>query len=103
MYCYHTELQYKYKKLGCRESDNDQSLDDLKRWNFEIADQHNLLEDMTTFSVHIVSLKKVLLTGCNVRLSFQTFTLCLNALFCTTVSQYSTYRFCDFATEMERL
>ena len=46
MYCNNTKLQYEYKKMGCRERDSHQTLDDLKRWNREIAHFHRLLVEV---------------------------------------------------------
>ena len=37
MYCNDTNLKYRYKKFGCREKDNEQTIEELKEWNREIA------------------------------------------------------------------
>ena len=94
MYCNLTDLQYKYKRFGCRERDNEQSLEELKKSNSEIAHWHRFLIETVFFFGDIVIPKQVFFTGINVKLSFQTFTPLFNAPFSTTTSLNVATKFC---------
>ena len=94
MYCNDTDLQYKYKKFGCRESDAHQSLEDLKESNAEVAWWYKLLVEMVHMFGEKVRANQVLFTGLNVKLGFQTFAPVFNAPFSTTVSLDVAKRFC---------
>ena len=84
MYCNLTDLQYKYKKFGCRERDKDQSLEELKEMNQEIAHWHRLLDEVVLFFGDNVTPKQMFFTGLNAKLSFETFAPSFNAPFSTT-------------------
>ena len=94
MYCNDTDLQYKYKKYGCRESDTHQSLEDLKQSNAEIAIWYKLLVEVVHLFGERVHAKQVLYTGLNVKLCFETFAPLFYAPFSTTVSVDVANRFC---------
>ena len=94
MYCNDTDLQYKYKKFGCRERDSEQTLEELKDWNRDIAHWHKLLNEAVIFFGNKVRQKQVFFTGLNVKLSFQTFAPLFMAPFSTTTSVDVANRFC---------
>ena len=94
MYCNDTDLQYRYKKYGCRESDSHQSLKDLKKNNAEIAWWYKLLVEMVHVFGEKVRANQLLFTGLNVKLGSQTFAPVFNAPFSTTVSLDVAKRFC---------
>merc|ERR1719242_287574 len=93
MYCNNTKLQYEYKKMGCRERDSHQTLDDLKRWNREIAHFHRLLVEVVSFWGDFVGPKQVFYTGLNIMPSFNTFTPQFYCPFSTTTSLSVAKRF----------
>ena len=94
MYCNLTDLQYRYKKYGCRESEVHDSFDDLKKRNRQIAIWHRLLFEAVLFFGERVKSKKVFYTGLNVRLSFETFKPLIYAPISTTISVDIANRFC---------
>ena len=63
MYCNDTKLQYTYKKFGCREMGNEQTIEELKEWNREIAHWYRLLVEMVYFYGEYVSRQQVFYTG----------------------------------------
>merc|ERR550525_117079 len=86
MYCNNTKLQYEYKKMGCRERDSKQTLNELKGWNREIAHWHRLLIEVVYFWGDRVSPNQVFYTGLNIMPSFNTFSPEFNCPFSTTIS-----------------
>ena len=94
MYCNLTDLQYRYKKFGCRESDVHKSFEDLKRWNREVAIWHCLLIEAVMFFGNKVGPKQVFYTGLNVKLAFQTFALRIHVPVSTTISVGVAHGFC---------
>merc|ERR1719242_469113 len=86
MYCNNTKQQYEYKKMGCRERDSHQTLEDLKGWNREIAHFHRLLVEVVKFFGDRVGPKQVFYTGLNIMPSFNTFTPWFKCPFSTTIS-----------------
>ena len=94
MHCNLTELQCKYKKYGCRESEVHETFEDLKAWNREIAIWHRLLTEAVCFFGERVRPKQVFYTGLDRKLSFETFAFEINTPISTTVSPDVTDRFC---------
>ena len=94
MYCNDTKLQYNYKKFGCRERYKGQTLEELKKWNREIAHWHRLLFEAVKFFGQLVSPTDVFYTGLNIRLCFHTFSPKFHSPFSTTVSIEVAERFC---------
>ena len=95
MYCNDTELQYRYKKFGCRERYKGQTLDELKSWNGEIFHWSRLLTEMICFFGEYCQPNQVLYTGLNRRLCFETFAPDFKAPFSTTTSLEVANGFCD--------
>ena len=86
MYCNLTDLQYKYKKIGCRERDSEQTLEELKEWNREIWYWHRFFFEATYCFGDKARPSQVFYTGLNTKLSFPTFAPVFNAPISTTVS-----------------
>lgn len=86
MYCNYTELQNKYKKLGCRSS---------KINNAEIGHWYRLIFEAVLFFGSKVRPKNVFFTGLNTRLCFTTFAPTWSSPFSTTVSLDVAKRFMD--------
>jgi len=79
--------------MGCRERDSHQTLDDLKRWNREIAHFHRLLVEVVKFFGDRVKPNQVFYTGLNIMPSFGTFTPWFKSPFSTTTSLSVAKRF----------
>ena len=94
MHCNLTDLQCKYKKFGCRESEVHKTFEDLKAWNREIAIWHRLLIEAVTFFGEMVRPKQIFYTGLDKKLSFETFAFDINTPISTTTSSDVTDRFC---------
>ena len=96
MYCNLTDLQKEYKECGCRERDSGQTLEELKKWNREIAHWHRLVVEAVVFfgeKVRPNSSKQVFFTGLSIKLCFTSFAPKFNAPFSTTVSVAVAARF----------
>ena len=95
MYCNETKLQYLYKKFGCRQSSEEQTVEDLKELNSEIGHWYRLLMEATRFFGSPVKSGNVFYTGLNVKLSFSTFAPVWLSPFSTTVDKDVANRFSD--------
>ena len=84
MYCNLTDLQYKYKKIGCRERDGEQTLEELIESNREIAIWHRLLFEVVHFFGDLASSKQVYYTGLSTKLAFPSFAPVFNCPISTT-------------------
>ena len=84
MYCNLTDLQYKYKKIGCRERDDEQTLEELIEWNKEIAIWHRHLFEVVHFFGELASPHQVYYTGLNTKLAFPSFAPVFNCPISTT-------------------
>ena len=84
MYCNLTDLQYKYKKIGCRERDTRQTLEELIKSNREIAIWHRLIFEAVHFFGDLASPQQVYYTGLNAKLSFPNFAPVFNCPISTT-------------------
>ena len=84
MYCNLTDLQYKYKKIGCRERDSEQTLEDLIESNREIAIWYRLLFEVVHFFGELASAKQIYYTGLSTKLAFPSFAPVFNCPISTT-------------------
>ena len=94
MYCNLTDLQYKYKKIGCREGDNGQTLEELIDWNKEIWHWHRYIYEVVEFFGGLARPSQVFYTGLNTKLSFPSFAPIFNAPISTTTSVDIANGFC---------
>ena len=97
-YCNHSELQYNYKKYGCRASQHMRSFEDaefklFKQRNSEIGHWYKLLFEAVQFFGDKVGPKDVFYTGLNVRLLFTTFSPHFKCPFSTTVDRMKALEF----------
>ena len=101
MYCNFTELQNEYKKIGCRESTDvqsvrDQSFLDLKEMSREIARWYRLITESVLFWGNAVSENDVFYTGLDCKMAFDNMAPEWFCPFSTTVSDSVAL---NFATE----
>ena len=101
MYCNYTELQYQYKKKGCREMTDIQSPDDpkfeeMKRRNSEIGWWYRLIHDAVNLWGTKASKNEVFLTGLDRKMIFDDMVPHWNCPFSSTVSPLIAV---NFATE----
>ena len=94
MHCNLTDLQCKYKKFGCRESEVHETFEDLKVWSREIAIWHRLLIEAVHFYGERLQPKQVFYTGLDKKLSFGSFAFDIKTPISTTISFEVTERFC---------
>ena len=94
MYCNLTDLQYKYKKIGCRERDSEQTLEELVDWNKEIWHWHRYFYIAVYMFGDRAVPSHVFYTGLSTKLSFPSFAPIFNAPFSTTTSINIATGFC---------
>lgn len=94
LYCNHTELQFNYKKHGCRERAG-QSWDKFKAKNAEIGHWYRLLNEVVIFYGTDCAPTDVFYTGLSIKLSFTTFAPDWCSPFSTTVDETVAFTFCD--------
>ena len=93
MYCNHTDLQYKYKKFGCRKRSDEQTKEDFKSMNSEIGHFYRLLTEVVNVFGCFANSNNVFYTGLNVKLSFSNFSPEFLCPFSTTVDLDVAHRF----------
>ena len=86
LYCNFSELQYHYKKDGCRAHYDDEPLIEQKKRNKEIGNWYKLLKECIKFYGSTATSSDTFYTGLKNRLSFESFAPLFNSPISTSLS-----------------
>ena len=95
LYCNFNKLQYHYKKHGCREHNDQETLQDLRKRNMEIGNWYKLLKECVLFYGTMATSSDTFYTGLNTRLLFGSFTPSFNCPISTSISWDIANQFAD--------
>ena len=93
MYTNLSNLQYNYKKYGCKYSEKAQNENDMKTYHREIANWYKLLQQAVKFFGAEMKTTDILFTGMSVPLVFGTFNPLIECPISTTTSYQIAHNF----------
>ena len=95
MYCNFNDLQYHYKRYGCRTYGDEDKDEDVRKRNMEIGNWYKLLKECILFYGTVATSNDIFYTGLNQKLSFGTFTPSFRCPFSTSVEWDVANQFAD--------